>query len=174
MVRGALYTYVRPEPTEEPELLGVSQKALEDIGLAESEAHSAELKEVVAGNKFYWTEEDGGIYPWAQCYGGWQFGSWAGQLGDGRAISLFESTNPETKVRYEIQLKGAGIPLLVVRGWKGRAAVQYPRIRRLRSIERIKETHHKSTVTNTLPQVHGGKRNDGTWSDRGAFRPVLA
>lgn len=108
MVKGALYTYVRPEPTEDPELLGVSQKALEDIGLAESEAHSAELKEVVAGNKFYWTEEDGGIYPWAQCYGGWQFGSWAGQLGDGRAISLFESTNPETKVRYEIQLKGAG------------------------------------------------------------------
>src|SRR5277367_6356734 len=108
MVRGALYTYVRPEPTEDPELLGVSQKALEDIGLAESEAHSAELKEVVAGNKFYWTEEDGGIYPWAQCYGGWQFGSWAGQLGDGRAMSLFESTNPETKRRYEIQLKGAG------------------------------------------------------------------
>ena len=39
---------------------------------------------------------------------GWQFGSWAGQLGDGRAISLFESTNPFTKTRYEIQLKGAG------------------------------------------------------------------
>ena len=46
--------------------------------------------------------------PWAQCYGGWQFGQWAGQLGDGRAISLFETTNPNTKVRYELQLKGAG------------------------------------------------------------------
>ncbi len=56
----------------------------------------------------FWEEGKGGIYPWAQCYGGWQFGSWAGQLGDGRAISLFESTNPETKRRYEIQLKGAG------------------------------------------------------------------
>ena len=44
----------------------------------------------------------------ANCFEGWQFGSWAGQLGDGRAISLFESTNPNTKVRYEIQLKGAG------------------------------------------------------------------
>ena len=108
MVREAMYTYVRPEPTEDPELLGVSGKALEDIGLAEDEKESAELREVVAGNKFYWTEEEGGIYPWAQCYGGWQFGSWAGQLGDGRAISLFETTNPKTKVRYEIQLKGAG------------------------------------------------------------------
>ena len=108
MVREALFTYVRPEPTEQPELLGVSPVALRDIGLTESEADSEELKEVVAGNKFYWTEEDGGIYPWAQCYGGWQFGSWAGQLGDGRAISLFETTNTESKVRYELQLKGAG------------------------------------------------------------------
>ena len=108
MVRDALYTFVRPEPTEEPELLGVSSRALQDLGLAESERESEELREVVAGNKYYWTEEEGGIYPWAQCYGGWQFGSWAGQLGDGRAISLFETTNPETKVRYEIQLKGAG------------------------------------------------------------------
>ena len=108
MVRGALYTYVRPESTNEPELLAVSKAALRDIGLAESEADSEEFKQVVAGNKFYWDEEKGGIYPWAQCYGGFQFGSWAGQLGDGRAISLFETTNPKTNVRYELQLKGAG------------------------------------------------------------------
>ena len=64
----------------------------------------------MAGNKIYWDEEkpDEGVYPWAQCYGGFQFGSWAGQLGDGRAISLFEMTNPQTRTRYEIQLKGAG------------------------------------------------------------------
>ncbi|KIX08980.1 uncharacterized protein Z518_00058 [Rhinocladiella mackenziei CBS 650.93] len=108
LVRGALYTFVRPEPTEDPELLAVSKAALRDIGLAEDEASSEEMKQVVAGNKFYWDEGKGGIYPWAQCYGGFQFGSWAGQLGDGRAISLFESTNPETQVRYELQLKGAG------------------------------------------------------------------
>lgn len=113
MVRNALFTYVRPVPAEEPELLGVSSRALRDIGLNQEEANSEELKEVVAGNKFYW-EEDGenkqgkGVYPWAQCYGGFQFGNWAGQLGDGRAISLFETTNPQTGVRYELQLKGAG------------------------------------------------------------------
>lgn len=44
----------------------------------------------------------------AQNYGGWQFGTWASQLGDGRAFSLFEATNPSTKKRYEIQLKGGG------------------------------------------------------------------
>lgn len=113
MVRSALYTFVRPVPSEEPELLGVSEAALRDIGLSKEEADSEEFKQVVAGNKYYW-EENGddkqgtGIYPWAQCYGGFQFGNWAGQLGDGRAISLFETTNPKSGVRYEWQLKGAG------------------------------------------------------------------
>ena len=113
MVKEALYTYVRPEPTEDPELLCVSPRALRDIGLRESEAETEEFKQVVAGNKILtWNEEEnkdgGGIYPWAQCYGGYQFGQWAGQLGDGRAISLFEATNEKTGTRYEIQLKGAG------------------------------------------------------------------
>jgi serine/tyrosine/threonine adenylyltransferase len=109
MVRNALYTYVRPEPTEEPELLGFSRPALRDIGLAQTEATSDTLKAVVAGNKFFWDKgTEDGIYPWAQCYGGFQFGSWAGQLGDGRAISLVETTNPTTQTRYELQLKGAG------------------------------------------------------------------
>ena len=108
MVKDALYTFVRPEPAEDPELLSVSPQAMKDIGLKAGEEDTEEFKNLVAGNRFYWDEEKGGIYPWAQCYGGWQFGSWAGQLGDGRAISLFESTNPETKRRYEVQLKGAG------------------------------------------------------------------
>jgi len=111
MVKDALYTYVRPDPQGESELLVVSQRALQDIGLSEEEAKSEEFKEVVSGRKILtWDESkpDEGIYPWAQCYGGYQFGQWAGQLGDGRAISLFETTNPSTKTRYEIQLKGAG------------------------------------------------------------------
>ena len=41
-----------------------------------------------------------------QCYGGHQFGNWAGQLGDGRAISLGEVVHD--KQRWELQLKGAG------------------------------------------------------------------
>ncbi|KAJ5220876.1 uncharacterized protein N7469_009763 [Penicillium citrinum] len=108
MVRGALFTYVRPEPAEAPELLGVSPRAMEDLGIKAGEEKTPEFQALVSGNDFAWKEESGGIYPWAQCYGGWQFGSWAGQLGDGRAISLFESTNPQTKTRYELQLKGAG------------------------------------------------------------------
>ncbi|CAL5872285.1 uncharacterized protein PFLUO_LOCUS6546 [Penicillium psychrofluorescens] len=96
MVKSALFTYVRPEPSDEPELLGVSPKAMQDLGLKPAEEQSTQFKALVAGNEIEWNEEKGGIYPWAQCYGGWQFGQWAGQLGDG------------TKIRYELQLKGAG------------------------------------------------------------------
>ncbi|KAL2351388.1 hypothetical protein BJ546DRAFT_1066154 [Cryomyces antarcticus] len=110
LVKGALYTYVRPEPTQEPELLAVSPCALEDLNIASQETEGEDFRETVAGNKIIaWDENTGeGIYPWAQCYGGYQFGQWAGQLGDGRAISLFEIPNQETKIRYELQLKGAG------------------------------------------------------------------
>ncbi|KAH8704279.1 YdiU domain protein [Talaromyces proteolyticus] len=113
LVKGAMYTYVRPEPSEEPELLSVSPKAMEDLGLQTGEEKSADFRGLVAGNKIFWSEEEGGVYPWAQCYGGMLVlimcsGSWAGQLGDGRAISLFELINPATGIRYELQLKGAG------------------------------------------------------------------
>ncbi len=46
--------------------------------------------------------------PWSLCYAGHQFGQWAGQLGDGRAVTLLETKNPETGERWEVQLKGAG------------------------------------------------------------------
>ncbi|RDW88118.1 UPF0061-domain-containing protein [Coleophoma cylindrospora] len=110
-VKGALFTWIRPETVEEPELLAVSSTAMRDLGIRDEEQKTEEFRELVAGNKLLgWDAEKGeGGYPWAQCYGGWQFGSWAGQLGDGRAISLFEITNPATKRRYELQLKGAGI-----------------------------------------------------------------
>ena len=71
MVRGALYTYVRPEGTESPELLAVSHSAMRDIGLKEGEEKTQDFKDLVAGNKIFWDPEtETGIYPWAQCYGG--------------------------------------------------------------------------------------------------------
>ncbi|KAI1780552.1 UPF0061-domain-containing protein [Hypoxylon cercidicola] len=110
-VRDALFTWVRPVSVEKPELLAVSPAAMRDLGIAEGDEKSDDFVNTVAGNKLQgWDEEkqEGG-YPWAQCYGGFQFGQWAGQLGDGRAISLFETTNPSSGIRYELQLKGAGL-----------------------------------------------------------------
>lgn len=111
-VRNAIFSYVRPQRQSNPELLAVSPAAMRDLGLALSEAKTELFRQTAAGNHIWgWDEEkmEGEGYPWAQCYGGFQFGEWAGQLGDGRAISLFEATNPATGHKYEVQLKGAGI-----------------------------------------------------------------
>lgn len=70
LVRGALFTYVRPESTDSSELLCVSDNAMKDIGLKEEEKKKQLFKDVVSGNHIFWTEDNGGIYPWAQCYGG--------------------------------------------------------------------------------------------------------
>ena len=110
-VRDAIFTWVRPEQQKEPELLAVSPAARHDLGIKDGEQETDDFRQFVAGNKLLgWDEEKlQGGYPWAQCYGGFQFGQWAGQLGDGRAISLFETTNPSSGKRYELQLKGAGM-----------------------------------------------------------------
>ncbi len=56
-----------------------------------------------------------GSQPYASAYSGHQFGVWAGQLGDGRAITV-----GETAAGWELQLKGAG-PTPYSRGGDGRA-----------------------------------------------------
>lgn len=59
-------------------------------GTAEA-ATREKLIDVLSGKTVLAREADGhdkGFAPWSLCYGGHQFGSWAGQLGDGRAISL--------------------------------------------------------------------------------------
>ena len=70
-VSKALYTYVRPERTEQPQILGVSNRAMRDIGLADGEEKDEEFRQLTGGNKMFWNEQtEEGIYPWAQCYGG--------------------------------------------------------------------------------------------------------
>ncbi|RUP43309.1 hypothetical protein BC936DRAFT_137356 [Jimgerdemannia flammicorona] len=101
-VYNACYTYVPPEAAPEPKLLAVSRAALELINLDPKEAETENFVGVFSGNKVL-----EGTHPWALCYGGHQFGAWAGQLGDGRAISLFETVN-YTRELWELQLKGAG------------------------------------------------------------------
>ncbi|KAF8468379.1 hypothetical protein BDZ91DRAFT_771801 [Kalaharituber pfeilii] len=105
-VRGAMFTWVTPEGMEpHPELLAVSESAMKTLGLRLGEETTDDFKHMMAGNI---TAK--GVMPWAAAYGETYYsGQWAGQLGDGRVISLFESTNPRTGERYEVQLKGAGL-----------------------------------------------------------------
>ncbi|TDL16557.1 UPF0061-domain-containing protein [Rickenella mellea] len=71
-----------------------------------------ELVDVLSGHSVLMAPGEGadqGYAPWSLRYSGHQFGSWAGQLGDGRAISILETPHPTiSDVVYELQLKGAG------------------------------------------------------------------
>lgn len=101
-VLGACFSYVKPRQVQAPELVAFSQEMAAELDLAESSCLSEQFAQVFAGNELL---DD--MAPHAQCYGGHQFGNWAGQLGDGRAINLGEVINQQGK-RFCLQLKGAG------------------------------------------------------------------
>jgi uncharacterized protein YdiU (UPF0061 family) len=74
---------------------------LHELGLTALDAKSPAFLKVFTGNEILLNTN-----PYAMCYGGHQFGHWAGQLGDGRAINLCEVEH-NTK-NWALQLKGAG------------------------------------------------------------------
>src|SRR5688572_640210 len=98
-VRNAAYTRVAPTPVAAPRLLAWSDGLAAYLGIAHPDGDAVQ---VLGGNKVL-----PGMQPYAARYGGHQFGSWAGQLGDGRAITLGEMTAIDGS-RQELQLKGAG------------------------------------------------------------------
>lgn len=115
-VTGAAWSAVMPTPVAAPQLLAYSAEVAELLGFDSATLASQEFAEVFAGNALY-----AGMQPWAANYGGHQFGHWAGQLGDGRAISLGELL--ANGQRWELQLKGAG-PTPYSRGADGRAVLR--------------------------------------------------
>ncbi len=102
-VERACYSEVTPSPAKEPQLLAHSDEMVRELGLASTEVHRQLFAEVFSGNR-----QLEGMRPYAACYGGHQFGHWAGQLGDGRAITLGEVPGT-TEKQWELQLKGAGL-----------------------------------------------------------------
>jgi serine/tyrosine/threonine adenylyltransferase len=109
----ACYSRVAPTPVARPELVLLVPEVAALLELEES----PELVEVLAGNRVL-----PGMTPYAACYGGHQFGTWAGQLGDGRAITLGEVATA-AGATWELQLKGAG-PTPYSRHADGRAVLR--------------------------------------------------
>lgn len=100
-VSNACFSYAAPRKPSAPKLLHVAQEVAAFIGLSEADTQSEAFLQTFSGKKVY-----EGTHPYAMCYGGHQFGNWAGQLGDGRAINLMEVTHANTS--WTLQLKGAG------------------------------------------------------------------
>jgi uncharacterized protein YdiU (UPF0061 family) len=116
-VHGALYSRVSPTPVAAPRLLAYSPEVAALLGLDAADVASPRFAEVFGGNALAT-----GMEPYAANYGGHQFGHWAGQLGDGRAITLGEVVNAGGQ-RWELQLKGAG-PTPYRRHADGRAVLR--------------------------------------------------
>ena len=96
------YSFVEPKQTAKPTLIAYSELVAQQLGLTKQNLLSEEFLQLCTGNALL-----SGMQPFAMCYGGHQFGHWAGQLGDGRAINLAEIQTP-TAGHKTLQLKGAG------------------------------------------------------------------
>jgi uncharacterized protein YdiU (UPF0061 family) len=115
-VPGYHYSHVAPTPVADPRLLAWSDELGDYLGLARP-AERGPAVAALSGNLV-----TGSMRPFAARYGGHQFGNWAGQLGDGRAIGLGQVTAHDG-TRWEIQLKGAG-PTPYSRRADGRAVLR--------------------------------------------------
>jgi uncharacterized protein YdiU (UPF0061 family) len=113
----ACWSPVGPTPVAAPTLLAHAREVADLVGFGPEDHASPRFAEVFGGNALLT-----GMEPYAACYGGHQFGHWAGQLGDGRAITLGEAIN-EAGERWELQLKGAG-PTPYSRTADGRAVLR--------------------------------------------------
>jgi uncharacterized protein YdiU (UPF0061 family) len=108
---------VKPTPVKNPRLLAWSDEVGEILGIGRPRSDQDPAVEILAGNLLL-----PGMRPYAARYGGHQFGQWAGQLGDGRALTLTEIVNAAGQ-RWELQLKGAG-PTPYSRRADGRAVLR--------------------------------------------------
>ena len=100
-VFNAIYSKVTPTIPSAPKKIHIADEVAHLLGFTAEETQSESFLNVFSGKEVYPNTQ-----PFAMCYGGHQFGVWAGQLGDGRAINLFEIENNNNI--YTLQLKGAG------------------------------------------------------------------
>jgi uncharacterized protein YdiU (UPF0061 family) len=95
----ACFSFVETQQPQNPKLIHVSQSFLDELGVEIGDLQQA--TKILSG-----AEKWNGFKSYAMCYGGHQFGHWAGQLGDGRAINIAEvDINNQN---WKFQLKGSG------------------------------------------------------------------
>jgi serine/tyrosine/threonine adenylyltransferase len=101
-VRQACWSGVSPTSVAAPRLVAHAREVADLLDIEVTPENEQAFAEVFSGNRLL-----AGMEPFAMCYGGHQFGHWAGQLGDGRAINLGEVINGRGE-HWTLQLKGAG------------------------------------------------------------------
>lgn len=97
----ACFSFVEPKIPSNPSLVHVSHEMANELGISQEDIEGSYFRDIFSGAQVL-----EGTQSFAMCYGGHQFGNWAGQLGDGRAINLCEVVHDNN--RWALQLKGAG------------------------------------------------------------------
>jgi uncharacterized protein YdiU (UPF0061 family) len=110
------FSRVAPTTVRDPRIIKINRPLAALLGLDADHLASPEGAQILAGNLV-----PPGADPIALAYAGHQFGHFAGQLGDGRAILLGELVGVDGR-RRDIQLKGSG-RTPYSRGGDGRAAL---------------------------------------------------
>lgn len=100
-VNNSCFSFVNPHIPSAPLLIHFSDEMLNELGLTPKEALTTEFLDYFSGKTIIPNTS-----PYAMCYGGHQFGHWAGQLGDGRAINLCKILYKNNQ--WALQIKGAG------------------------------------------------------------------
>ena len=101
---GAFYTRMIPERVgREPRLIHANENAARLIGLDPAAFHDPQFARIFSGHQAFPGGES-----LATVYSGHQFGQWAGQLGDGRALLIAQVRNSAGEL-WDVQLKGSGL-----------------------------------------------------------------
>ena len=146
-VQGAGFSYVEPTLRRGTDAY-FSKEMMTRLGVEQSD----DLLKLVSGQQRSTINR-----PYAMCYGGYQFGHWAGQLGDGRAIVLGEVADVNQH-RVTLQLKGAGMTPYS-RGADGRAVLRSS----IREFLCSEAMHHLSIPTTRALSLVG--TNDSVMRD---------
>jgi len=162
-VADAAYSLVEPTPVSKPKLIAYSAEIAELLGLEDEVLNSSAFIEAMSGNALL-----PGMMPFSMNYGGHQFGQWAGQLGDGRAINLGELRDAESNP-WMIQLKGAG-PTPYSRTADGRAVLRSS-IREFLCSEAMFHLGIPTTRALTLVTTGDGVERDMFYNGNAAFEP---
>lgn len=104
ILKSGAYQFTAPVKQKSHKHLLSSPRALEFLSLPPDSPKDEYYTSIVSGEKFHHDEK---IWPYAQAYAGFQFGQFAGQLGDGRVSNLFTLETP-SQGKQELQLKGSG------------------------------------------------------------------
>ena len=166
-VKGACFSRVDLCPLNSPHVLAVSSDALRlldvDVAADASDDELRGLAPYLSGSK-----PIPGSDAAAHCYCGHQFGSFAGQLGDGAAIYLCEAVNKKG-VKWELQVKGAG-PTPYSRSADGRKVLRSS----IREFLCSEAMHHLKVPTTRAASLCSGKDRvlrDPLYDGNAAYEP---